>query len=249
MTRVILLGASNITLGFDPVSRLIRNGLPAPLDVRAALGNGRSFGAWSSILGRGLPPILDCSLWDEIAAAPPAGRTLALLTDVGNDLMYGYQPDCIAGWVETCLHRLRDLGAETIVTRLPMARAAKLGKLQYHTFRTLFFPFHPALSLKEVQRRADELDARVALLADQVGAAVVVPPAEWYAVDPIHIRWSLRQQVWGEIFSLWPGFEAKAAGPGLPLIGKLASRCTLLGREQRTPQPVYTADDVCLSLY
>src|SRR4051794_31255557 len=63
VTRVVLLGASNVTIGFGVLTRLVRAGFRGPIDLRAALGHGRSYGAWSSLLVRSLPAITQCGLW------------------------------------------------------------------------------------------------------------------------------------------------------------------------------------------
>ena len=57
------------------------------------------------MLGRELPGITTCGLWDALAARPPA-RTAALVTDVGNDLLYGAPVAAILDWVAECLDRL-----------------------------------------------------------------------------------------------------------------------------------------------
>lgn len=250
MTRVVLLGASNVTLGFGVLTRLIRSGFDGPLDVRAALGHGRSYGVWSSVLVRGLPSIVGCGLWDDLRAAPPA-PTYALLTDVGNDLMYGFPPDRIAGWVETCLDRLVESGAHVVVTRLPIARVERLGAWRYHATRASFFPLHRPVAWGDMLGRVRELDERVAGAAHSRGAAVVTPPLEWYGLDPIHIRWTRRAPAWSRVLAEWPGFRApgRSKASSLPLLGRMPQRYRICGRDAMTPQPVVVRNDVTLSLY
>ncbi|HEX6985125.1 MAG TPA: hypothetical protein VF170_07090 [Planctomycetaceae bacterium] len=251
MTRVVLLGASNVTLGFGVITRLIRAGFDGPLDVRAALGHGRSYGAWSTVAVRSLPGIAESGLWASLGHAETA-RTYALLTDVGNDLMYGFPPERIAGWVETCLDRLADGGAAVVVTRLPIARVERLSAARYHATRMSFFPLHRPVSWTEMLRRARDLDALVAEAALRRGAAVVTPPLEWYGFDPIHIRWTRRPRAWAEILSAWPGFRrpsGRVTAPALPLIGRFPERYRLFGRDASSRQPVTVRDDATLSLY
>ena len=251
MTRVVLLGASNVTLGFGVVTKLVRGGFAGPLDVRAAIGHGRSYGAWSSVAGRGLPAILGCGLWDGLASAPPA-PTFALVTDVGNDLMYGFPPATIAGWVATCLDRLAGLGARVVVTRLPIARVERLTAGRYHATRFCFFPTRKPVTWPDMLDRARDLDRRLAEAAAARGAAVVTPQPDWYGFDPIHVRWSRRPAAWRAVFSHWPGFDATANVPSvrpLPLLGRMPQEVRLLGRPLGRPQPVVTRSDATLSLY
>lgn len=249
MSRVVLLGASNVTLGFGVLTRLVRSGLHGPLEIRAALGHGRSYGVWSSVLARGLPSISGCGLWEDLDASPPA-PTFALLTDVGNDLMYGFPPERIAGWVEACLARLAAAEARIVVTRLPVARVATLSAWRYHATRASFFPRHRPIPWADMLARVHDLDERVSVAAEAHGAAVVTPPMEWYGFDPIHIRWSRRTAAWSDILSRWPGFDPNGGwSRPLPLVGRLPQKCRLFGRERLTPQPVVRAADVSLSLY
>ncbi|MCZ6542107.1 MAG: hypothetical protein O6768_00410, partial [Planctomycetota bacterium] len=86
--RVVLLGASNLTRGISRAVGIAQAILGTPLEVLIAMGHGRSYGQRSRVLGRSLPGIVDCGLWDALLHG--SGRpTYALLTDIGNDVMYG----------------------------------------------------------------------------------------------------------------------------------------------------------------
>jgi hypothetical protein len=80
--------------------------------VLAALGLGRSYGARSRVLLRGLPGILQSGLWRQLESLPPA-PTRALVTDVGNDILYGSSPEQILEWVEESVARLQLRGARS----------------------------------------------------------------------------------------------------------------------------------------
>lgn len=251
MTRIVLLGASNVTLGFGVITRLLRAGFDGPLDVRAALGHGRSYGAWSTIAVRSLPAISDCGLWTSLRHNDPA-ETYALLTDVGNDLMYGYRPEMIAGWVEACLDRLTAARAKIVVTQLPIARIEQLGSLRYHATRMSFFPRHRPIRWPEMLDRARTLNTLVASAATERGAAVVIPARDWYGFDPIHIRWTRRLDAWSEIASAWPGFRrpvGRITSSSISLLGRFPEYSRLFGRELSAMQPVASRDETVLSLY
>ena len=85
---VLLLGASNLTLGWKPALKALSDTVPGPLDVRVSLGMGRSYVDWSGFWLRRLPGIVNCGLWDSLqdsGSKPP----LVLITDLGNDIVYG----------------------------------------------------------------------------------------------------------------------------------------------------------------
>ena len=81
-TRVVLLGASNLTRDFRAVLEIARRRLGSgPLQVLAAAGYGRCYGVKSRFVLRDLPPILDCGLWSALRQTSHA-PTYALLTDI-----------------------------------------------------------------------------------------------------------------------------------------------------------------------
>ena len=103
--RVILLGASNLTRGIATVIDACHRQWGQPLDCLAALGHGRSYGTRSTVLGRTLPSIQDCRLWSALDDRP-AVPTAALVTDIGNDVMYEAPVDKIVEWVTRCFDQL-----------------------------------------------------------------------------------------------------------------------------------------------
>ena len=67
--RVVALGASNLTRGFQTIVSTARSMWGPDVEVLAALGHGRSYGAPSRIVFRTLPSILKSGLWDELESA------------------------------------------------------------------------------------------------------------------------------------------------------------------------------------
>lgn len=221
--RLILLGASNLTRAFPTVLATARrvlgaDGLAGTLDVFAAAGHGRSYGRWSRVLHRGLPGIVGCGLWP--AALPPGGAApaaplRALVTDIGNDILYGARPEEIAGWVGRCLERLAAAEAETVLTRLPLAGFQGMRPWQFQILRSLLYPTH-GIAYTTALRRAEELDARLAELATRYGVQTVEPDASWYGPDRIHLRRRLGERVWSEVLSRWPPLVTPTQGPDGP---------------------------------
>ncbi len=117
--RVVLLGASNLTKGIGTVLETACRHWGRPLEAVGALGHGRSYGNASRVLGRQLPGILECGLW-QVLGRSPGVPTAGLVTDIGNDLLYGQGVARIADWLEQCLDRLAAVHARTVVTLLPV---------------------------------------------------------------------------------------------------------------------------------
>jgi len=204
---VVLLGASNLTLGLDCVIETARQIHGGPADFLVACGHGRSYGHRTVVFGRELPGIAECRLWPALrryrrrrfevfGEAPPVH---ALVTDIGNDIMYGTPPETIIEWVRTCLARLRALGGRVVLTSLPMPSIRRLTPTHYEWMRRIFFPdrrrtfdqavadaHHVQALLESIAREDDEI-------------ALVEHDARWYGVDPIHIRSSWRSRAWRRI--------------------------------------------------
>lgn len=253
--RWVMLGASNLTRGLATAATIARRSHHAPLDIMTAPGNGRSYGWYARILGRGLPAIIDCGLWRDLEARRRLPTT-ALLTDIGNDVMYGAQVDEILRWIEICLERLAKIDATLIVTGLPLANLAAIGPLRYQAFRRLLFPRNRD-SLARVTERAQAVDAGARRLAETYGAAFIEPRAEWYGLDPIHYLRRHWRTVWREFL-----FRDAAATPldldAASSVGAALDRSYLswartqfwmpeerwlFGIAQRRAQPSVTFDD------
>jgi hypothetical protein len=251
--RVILLGASNVKMGFPEILARLRGGVGGdggPLEILAALGHGRSYGMWSHLLGvRQLPGIVDCRLWDDLDRRPDL-PTFAHVGDVGNDLLYGAGAAQIAGWVGTCLDRLTDRGAEIVLALLPIASLVKVSEVRYHLVRSILFPGRRTASWDAILDSVRELNERLRQLGLAHGARLVEPSPSWYGIDPIHVRRSLRHEAWNRILH-HPRLPYEGSLPGggrLPLFG--AAELRLFGVPRRNPQPVCRfKDGTTVALY
>lgn len=242
--RLVLLGASNLTKGISLILDAARQGLDVKrgdgFEVMLAYGHGRSYGMESRLFGRSLPGILDCGLWDALPELP-ASPTYGLITDIGNDVMYGAEPDLIVSWIQTCIDRLRVMKARLVITALPMHRIRGLPRWQYAMAKSLLFPSH-AITYEQAMTRIESLDELIRNLAQHNDCSLVVPRREWYGIDPIHIRQGSMKQAWGKIISHWyPDHESPLPKGSLrrflALRTKMPQRWRLLGRERGSSQP------------
>jgi hypothetical protein len=255
LPQIILLGASNLTIGFPLLLDNLRRELEGPIHVYAALGLGRSYGISSRVLCRGLPGIVGCNLWAKLEQnGKPPGSTFALVTDVGNDLLYNVEVSQIVAWVKTCLDRLVEQRAEIVMTLLPIASVERMSSWRYSLFRTIFFPT-TRISLPEVLQRARDLNAQLQQLGREYGVPTFEPPGEWYGFDPIHIASRHRCQAWNRILSGWPSLEPSTEFTSASwrtqsrfLRSRPAER-RLCGRLQTMRQPVLKLDQTDVFLY
>jgi hypothetical protein len=180
---------------------------------------------------------------------------VALLTDVGNDLLYEVPVPDILGWVETCVQRLQRVGARIVVTPLPLRGIQAVSPTKYALIRTTLFP-RCRRSYPEMVQQAEELDRQLHDLVGKWGLLLAEPRAEWYGFDVVHIRRRYWATAWAELLSAWPDRAASPAAAPLSLGRGLALRLLapeqrwLLGWEQRRSQPAAKlADGTTLSVY
>ncbi len=211
VARVVLLGASNLTRGVSAAVGTAHMLLGGPLEFFIAMGHGRSYGVRTCILGRTLPGIDECGLWE---ALPRGGDrpTYALVTDVGNDIAFGHELQAIGSWVEHCLDRLLEIDARIVMTLLPTASLAALPPWRYQVARRVLFPM-ARLTLPEARSAAGALNDRLRSLGDGRGVRLREPPRHWYRFDAIHIKRRLLRAAWADVLDGW--FDEPSAPPGL----------------------------------
>jgi hypothetical protein len=197
----VLLGASNVRRGLDVALDTARRVLGGPLDVFAAYGLGRSYGQRRSVLGRALPGIAECGLWQALGRKPSVPTT-ALVTDVGNDLLYDVPVPDIAAWVGQCLDRLFEARVRVVMTPLPLCSITTLSTARFLAMRSILFP-RCRFSLATVRERALDLDERLRQLARERGVVLAEHKPEWYRFDPIHVRRRYLARAWEELLSGW----------------------------------------------
>jgi len=199
--RVVVLGASNVSRGLSRLVAAVESRSPGA-DLFVAAGHGRGYGVNTRVAARRLPSILGSGLWrglDRHGGEAP----LALVTDVGNELLYGFPAEQISSWVRESVRRLADRGAKIAITRLPMAGIAEVGPVRYRALRTFFVP-GCRLSLADLKEAATRLDADLQTIAGDFGAHIIEQPAHWYGFDTLHVRrrhlddlWLMACEAWG----------------------------------------------------
>lgn len=250
MQTVVIIGASNVTLALPMIwNSLIRSSI-APVRLLVAAGHGRSLALPSSVLGRTLPSIYECGLWAELQqeSKQPA---MALITDVGNDLLYGAPAKQIDGWLEECVQRLVRIGARVTLTRLPMESLGDLSAFRFGLFRRLLFP-RSELQFEDALQHIAELNTSFERICEQADAALVGQERHWYGADPIHVKRRFRPEAWQRyLAAMCADIDCPSPGPAAcrrVWNGKAAIRW----RGQRrleTLQPVLRHEESELHLY
>jgi len=192
--RLIVLGASNVAKSLGVLVQVAEQRFAAPLEIVTATGRGRSYGNASWFLARSLPSILTCEVWDHLAQHPNL-NSYAVITDVGNDLLYEFTAEQIAAWVEQCVIRLKQHTHRIVLTGLPIHNVKRITPAKFLLFRTLFFP-RTKIPLEEVQANALRLHDHLRAIAARHEIHFVTIQKQWYSVDPIHWKLAARPEVW-----------------------------------------------------
>jgi hypothetical protein len=250
--RVVLLGASNLTNGFATALRILRQMFPQPLDVLAALGHGRSLALDTVVLVRQLPGIDGCGLWPALAAREPL-PTSALITDLGNDLLYNAETREIGDWLQRQLDRLAVVDARVTITELPVENLPLLPRWQYYAMRRVMYP-GCQVGYEEIIERARALNDIVRRVAAERGLTLVGQQRAWYGLDPIHFRRRFWSTAWGTFLApLGDGRPVAVGGrpPATVSAYALAPEQRWLWRwEQRRRQPARRLPDgTTISIY
>lgn len=239
MTRVIALGASNLTRGLRTVVSMSRVAWGPETEVIAALGLGRSYGERSRLVVRSLPGILQSGMWNALDAMPQA-PSIGIVSDVGNDILYGYPPEQILGWVNEAVTRLQRHTREIAIAGLPFHNVSQLSERRFRIMRTFMFP-SSSQTLAGARASSIVVQAGLERIAEERGLRFVPLLPEWYSWDPIHFRYRHWRRVWGEFLGLDPGAWTTPPEPGgLAETAGLWLRADehrwLFGIHQHTPQ-------------
>lgn len=197
--RVVVLGASNTVRGVASLVAALERSWGKPVDLLAALGHGRAYATTSRVLQRRLPAIRSCKIWEHLAARerlPTAG----LVTDIGNDLIYGVSLERTLEAVEQCVAELAPYCDRLVVTKTPLSNVAQLGETQFKLMRTALFP-RSQLELGAALEAMDALNQALDAFAGRYRAYVIAPRPQWYGWDPIHILRGCYPDAWATLLA------------------------------------------------
>jgi len=249
---VVLLGASNLVLGWQAAIDSLRLVTTDDIHLNVAMGMGRSYVKTSAFWFRQLPAIRHCGLWQQLpcdSANPP----LVLITDLGNDIVYQFEPEQIADSVRQCIRQILDWrsDAKIVMTGLPLASLTQAGKLQFRIARTILFPGCP-LSRTSLLERSLCLDQHLRQMATGFGIPVVEPERHWYGFDPIHVVPKFRPAAFQKYFAEFgltaTAKDARIAGQVRFELPTAAARL-VFGRNKIVEQPVFRSPGIVVSAW
>ena len=195
-----MLGASNLSRAFPIAISMSRSAFDTPLSFFVAKGHGRSYGKVSSCFGKKNSGIFSCGIWRDLAREKNVPIS-AFLTDIGNDLAYEVPVDQVLEWVEGCVDRLSALGAQVVLSDLPMDSLRQVSETKYRLFRALLFP-QCRLEWRELLHRAEQLSECLRAFAESREMPIFSVRKACYGFDPIHPRRRDFPEIWTHLLSL-----------------------------------------------
>lgn len=251
-TKIVILGASNLSLGWPRLVRQLCSSLEGPLDIYTAHGMGRSYcGERSGFAFWQLPGILKSGIWSALSSTDAPNPALAVLTDLGNDLVYGKTPEQVTNAARESIVRLREWNPDCciVMTHPPVDSVSKVGWFRFIICRLILFPKCP-LNLAEAKAATVELAERLVRLADEMKVEFFKPLPDWYGIDPIHVKRRFQSTAFREMIVRW---QQPASSPDSKFRTNTrrptAQSGWVFGRERIVKQPAVTSERLNVFAY
>jgi hypothetical protein len=136
----LLIGASNLAQGYSVLTRHIsicfgKNNT----EFLNALGPGRGFCARGGMFNFTYPPIQDCQIL-EAANKKSCDTRAVLITDIGNDLMYGVSADNLIESLDGLIDRALQCDAEIFLTSIHVNLKKDVSQTTFFILKSFCYP-------------------------------------------------------------------------------------------------------------
>ena len=139
----VLLGASNLARGYSALTRHIPRNISAS-EFLNALGPGRGYCARGGLLNFTYSPIGECGVMKSAKVYAERGfRMAVLLTDIGNDIMYGVPESTLVESLDILIEKSLKMNAEVFMTSIHVDVSKDMGKTSFKLLKSIFYPNSP----------------------------------------------------------------------------------------------------------
>jgi hypothetical protein len=202
---LILLGASNLSRGCFAFSKHMKACLhPRPVEVLIASGPGRAYYASGGLLNVVYPPIYSSDIFEVAHNKSESGyQVVALVTDIGNDIMYGVSTEKVIETLQQVFARLQSMNAKIFYTTLPVAFEKGDRPAWFCLLRSLLFP-RSTVSYDEAI--AGIIEANQFLRKYDSEHSHSIPDMDCYlGFDEIHYGWLCAHNAWSHVAQVMLG--------------------------------------------
>ena len=136
----LFMGASNLSRGYSLLTRYLSRCLGVQnIEFLNALGPGRGFCAKGGMFNFIYSPIQDCQIIEAVDKKTKIPRVV-LITDLGNDLMYGVTPDALIECLDTLIDRMLKWNADIFLTSIHINMKKDISRRTFYILRFIFYP-------------------------------------------------------------------------------------------------------------
>ena len=138
----LLMGASNLARGYSMLTHHLSECLKKnKTEFLNALGPGRGFCARGGVFNITYSPIQDCQVIESAQKkSKEALHTVVLITDIGNDLMYGVLVDTLIESLDGLIGRALQWDAEIFLTSIHVNLKKDVSPTMFFILKSFFYP-------------------------------------------------------------------------------------------------------------
>lgn len=193
------MGASNLARGYSALVNCLTRCLhPHPVEVLHAMGPGRGYCAKGGVFNVVYSPIGISGILNAARErAQNARQVTALITDIGNDIMYNVPVTEIISCLGSLMRELNAMDAEVFVNPIPLEIEEDVSKLQFRILRAVFFP-HSPVGYSEAADAVREINR---FLQESAGGRIHLLPSakDFHGADKIHYSMLHSHKAWSQV--------------------------------------------------
>jgi hypothetical protein len=196
---LVLLGASNLSRGCFAFARHLKACLhPHSVEVLIASGPGRGYYASGGLLNVVYPPIYSSDIFEVAQNKSESGtRVIALVTDIGNDIMYDVPTERLIETIQQIFARLQSMNAEIFYTTLPAAFEKKVHPVWFYILRSVLLP---SSRVSYDKATAGIIAVNQFLRESASEHCHLIPDMDRYlGFDEIHYGWLRAHHAWSHV--------------------------------------------------
>ena len=195
----IFLGASNLARSFHGLKYCIERCIfPRPASFVHAMGPGRGYLSNGGILNAVYSPILNCGILEAVRNKKTKDQSVvALITDIGNDIMYGVSSEKIINGLQYLLNALGEFKTNIFITSIPVDLENDISELHFHIIRQIYFPKSPV----KYSQASNNIKAinKFILQSSSKEITVINDMKQFCGIDKIHYSILKSQSAWSHI--------------------------------------------------
>lgn len=195
----VFLGASNLARSFYGLKRCIKRCMfPQSANFVHAMGPGRGYISRGGIFNVIYSPILNCGILEAIRNKRGSNQhVVALITDIGNDIMYGVAPEEIVSGLQYLFSALDEFETNIFITPIPIDLKNEIGEFYFHILRQIFFPKSQA----EYSQTSETIEIVNNFILQSANEKITVinDMKQFCGVDKIHYSILKSQPAWSHV--------------------------------------------------